>query len=69
MNCQICGQPAYVNKKGFAGQRPFVAKFCASCLLERFGQLFEAVEQSFAPDPETGGAKSDSESKPAVSGG
>lgn len=27
-----------------------------------------AAEQSFAPDPETGVAKSDSESNPAVSG-
>ena len=28
----------------------------------------KAAEQSFAPDPETGGAKSDDESTPAVSG-
>lgn len=28
----------------------------------------EAVEQGFAPDPETGAAKSDKESTPAVSG-
>lgn len=29
---------------------------------------FLAAQQSFAPDPETGGAKSDNESTPAVSG-
>ena len=31
-------------------------------------EIISAAEQSFAPDPETGGAKSDEESKPAVSG-
>lgn len=32
-------------------------------------EFFEAAEHRFAPRPETGAAKSDSESTPAVSGG
>lgn len=46
MNCK-CGKPVYVNEKGFAGKKPFVAKFCAECLAGMFAELFdEAVEQS-----------------------
>ncbi|GJQ53402.1 MAG: hypothetical protein HKUEN02_22490 [Anaerolineaceae bacterium] len=37
--------------------------------IEELRAIIEAAEQSFAPRPETGAAKSDSKSSPAVSGG
>ena len=50
MNCK-CGKPVYVNEKGFAGEKPFVAKFCAECLSGMFADLFEeAVEYSVQAD-------------------
>ena len=41
----------YVNERGFAGEKPFVAKFCAECLAGMFADLFdEAVEHSVQSD-------------------
>jgi len=50
MNCS-CGNPVYVYEKGFAGQKPFIAKFCSECLADKFTQLFdEAAQQERAAD-------------------
>lgn len=44
MKCS-CGNPVYVNEKGFAGRKPYVSKYCARCLADKFSALFEDAEK------------------------